>query len=109
MNKTKAPKLVTVAIFTTVTLIFWVFFSLYNILISTPIVTVDAEILEPLDPQLNITVLDSIPQKVFIEEGDINLTPAPTVETENLIPPEENPDISTSEEENNEALPTEGV
>lgn len=74
MKKPKAPKLVTVSMFTTVTIIFWVFFSLYNILVSKPVVDISNDILDPIDPTLNTIVLDSIPLRTFVSEGE-----APTI------------------------------
>lgn len=89
MKKPKSPRLVTVAIFTTVTLIFWVFFSLYNILVSTPVIDVSADLLEPLNPELDTTVLNSLSDKVFVEEGDVeNVLPTPTQKPAAVLPTE---------------------
>lgn len=70
MRKPKPPKLVTVAIFTTITIIFWVFMSLYNIITSTPPVNVDPEILKPLNPSLDQETLSRLEERVFFEEGE---------------------------------------
>ena len=70
MNKSKAPRLVTVAIFTTITIIFWVFMGLYNIITSSPPVNVDPELLKPLDPTLNQEALDRLDGRVFFGEGE---------------------------------------
>jgi hypothetical protein len=79
MKKPKAPRTVTVAIFTTITVIFWVFFSLYNVLTSKPAVDVDPKLLEPINPNLNNEILDSLDGRVFIEQGEALPTlPSPT-------------------------------
>ncbi|OGM28356.1 hypothetical protein A2962_00735 [Candidatus Woesebacteria bacterium RIFCSPLOWO2_01_FULL_39_61] len=79
MKKQKAPRLVTVAIFTTVTLIFWVFFSLYNILTSKPVIHVDSKLLEPLDPNLDRNALGQLGSRVFFEEEDVDFTTIPSI------------------------------
>lgn len=72
MKKPKAPRLVTVAIFTTITIIFWVFFSLYSVLTSKPEVNVDPKLLEPINPTFDTKALNALDGRIFIEEGDVN-------------------------------------
>lgn len=69
MKKPPTPKLVTVAIFTTVTIVFWVFFSVYRILISNPDINIPKEILEPMDTTLDTKTLEGLPNRSFTEEG----------------------------------------
>lgn len=95
MKKPKAPKLVTVAIFTTITIIFWIFFSLYKILTSNPSVNIPPEILEPLTPTLDTQLLEGIPDRIFFEEGQVStpiVTQPPIVEGPQ---PEESTETST--------------
>ena len=68
MKEPKAPRLVTIAIFTTITIIFWVFFSLYRILTATPNLDIPPELLEPINPSLDKNALNSIESRVFFEE-----------------------------------------
>jgi hypothetical protein len=75
MRKLKAPRLVTVSILTTITLIFWVFLSLYNVLVSKPKVDVDQNLLDPLDPSLDTQTLDTLDERIFFEEGEVEFTP----------------------------------
>lgn len=97
MKKTRAPRLVTVAIFTTITIIFWIFFSLYNILTTQKDVQVNPRLLEPIDPSLNVELLNSLEEKTFYEEGEVGsplifegLEPTPEGEIlEEEAPPEE--------------------
>lgn len=78
MKKPPTPKLVTVAIFTTVTIVFWVFFTIYRILVSNPKVEVDDELLEPIDTILDTKTLEELPNRSFTEEGQVK--PLPIVE-----------------------------
>ena len=74
MKKLKTPSLVTIAILTTITVIFWVFFSVYRVFATKPTTSVPAEILEPISPTLDKTILDKIQQGVFISEEQIPQT-----------------------------------
>ena len=69
MNKSKAPRLVTVAICTTITVVFWIFVGLYTIFTSKSQVEVDPKILEPLIPTLDTNALSQLEGKVFFEEN----------------------------------------
>ena len=71
MNKSKAPRLVTVAICTTITIIFWIFVGLYTIFTSKSQIVVDPKILEPLIPTLDTTALSQLEDKVFFEENEV--------------------------------------
>jgi len=70
MDKPKSPKLVTVAIFTTITTIFWVFTGLYNIITSSPPANVDPKLLEPINPTLDKDALDRLDGRIFFEQGE---------------------------------------
>ena len=96
MNKPKAPRLVTVAIFTTITIIFWIFFSLYKILTSSPTVNIPEEILQPLTPTLDSQLLEGIPGRVFFEEGQV-IVPVVTQPPIEIPQPEETTETSTEE------------
>lgn len=76
MFRQKAPRLVTIAILTTITIVCWVFFSLYQILTKKQNVEVPAELLEPIDPTLDSTTLNSIQSRLFFEEGQVEALPA---------------------------------
>jgi hypothetical protein len=97
MKKRKAPRFVTVAILTTITVVFWVFYGLYNILTSTPPVNVPPEILAPIDPTLNKKALDNIQNRIFFEENEAEMP---------LIPQAPSPTPEEGEEETTEVTPT---
>jgi len=88
--KKKAPRLVIVATITTITLVFWIFYGLYNIIKTTPAPVVPEELVKPISPNLDTKTLDSISDRVYFEEGErpLNLIPTPTVEVEIEIVPE---------------------
>jgi hypothetical protein len=106
------PRAVTIAVFTTITLIFWIFVSVYSILTTAPETNVPPHILEPLPSPLNPETLNKLPGKLFFEKGqtspfsnsraipavqaDIAVTPEDiAVQTENTITPEDTTDSET--------------
>lgn len=103
MNPHKAPRLVTVAIFTTITIVFWVFFTLYNILTSSPSLEIDPALLEPIDPKLDTSSLSQIENRIFFEADDATVPfidtelPTPTPETTEaaIETPTETPSTAT--------------
>jgi hypothetical protein len=88
MRKLKPPRLVTVAIFSTVTIIFWVFYSFYDLLTSTPDTKIPPEILSPISPILDTDILDNLQGRVFFNKGEttvslaVQQTPTPTPQAE---------------------------
>ncbi|OGM18375.1 hypothetical protein A2686_04440 [Candidatus Woesebacteria bacterium RIFCSPHIGHO2_01_FULL_38_10] len=75
MKKPKAPRLVTVSVLTTITIIFWVFYGLYELLTSEPSLNIPPEILSPISPTLDINSLDKLQQRIFFEQGQTIITP----------------------------------
>lgn len=71
MKKPKAPRLVTVAVMTTITIIFWIFYSVYVTLTHRPAVDVPANILEDINPTLDTKTLEGLPEKLFFEQSDV--------------------------------------
>lgn len=102
MKKPKAPRLVTVSIFTTITIIFWIFFSLYEVLTTTPKIEVDSALLEPITPSLDTDSLNKLETRVFFEEGEaispfiVVVSPTPIPEE---VPSEEAPEETLLEVE----------
>jgi len=71
MKKPRAPRLVTVAVFTTITIVFWVFLTLYSILTGKPDLKIEEKLLEPINPELDTKALDQIEARVFYDEGAV--------------------------------------
>lgn len=75
MRKPNPPKLVTVALTTTITIVFWIFFTLYKVLTTAQEPSVSEKLLEPILPQLDTESLTKINDRVFFEEGSFNFNP----------------------------------
>ncbi len=69
MKKPPLPKLVNIAILTTITIIFWVFFSVYQIFNKTEHVVVPEEIMSSINPVLDVETLNQLPDRIYVEEG----------------------------------------
>lgn len=70
MGRINPPRLVTVAVFTTITIIFWIFFGVYNILTSEAEVDINQRLLAPIDPTIKTQVLNQIPNKKHFDIFD---------------------------------------
>lgn len=81
MYKPKPPKLVTIAILTTITIIMWVFFGLYQVLTKKPNIDVPDSLLIEVNPTLDTTTLNTIQSRLFFEEGQAE--PIPQAEDSN--------------------------
>lgn len=97
MKKQKIPSLVSIAILTTITVLFWVGFSVYRIFSEEPDPSVPAEIIEPLTPTLDSATIDKIEQRIFYEEGEVETqiaSPSPTPLEAPAASPEASPSPS---------------
>lgn len=74
MKKPPAPRLVTVAIFTTITVIFWIFYGVYEVLTKEQDIKVPPELLETIEPNLDTNSLETIEKRVYFE-GDQSPSP----------------------------------
>lgn len=83
MRKQRVPGIVTVAILTVITVVFWIILDVYRTLTVKPAPTVSEEILSPIDPDLDQTYLNRLQQRVFLNETEIG-----TIEIQN---PQETP------------------
>ena len=71
MKKTKTPTLVTSAVLTLITVLFWAGFQVYRSLTVKPAPTVPSAILSPLDPTLDTASLDNIQSRIFLDDTQI--------------------------------------
>lgn len=76
MNKNKVPGLVTMAILTLITVIFWVFFNVYRVFTKKSPYVVPEEVLTPIDPNLDQNILAKLSQRKYLEESIIPDIPA---------------------------------
>ena len=88
MKRPKTPNLVTIFVLTTITLIFWVFFSVYRAFSQQPAPGVAPEILEPLTPTLDAATIDKIEGRTFFAEGQVPQIPILTVSPSGLPSPQ---------------------
>ena len=98
MRTSKSPRLVTIAIISTATIIFWIFFEVYRIFTATPPVNVPPELLQPINPVLDTSALQNIENRVFFEEEEIPETPAGLPEIIIEVTPTEIPEETPTEE-----------
>lgn len=79
MKKPKTPTAVTSAILTLITVFFWAGFQIYRSLATKAPPVVPQEVIEPLDPNLDITTLNSIGQRLYFQDSDIGNIQASSV------------------------------
>ena len=96
MKKSKIPSLVTVIILTIITLVFWLFFSIYQVFTKTPQLNVAPQIIEPLDPLLDKNALDKLQGTTYFEESQIPQTVLATPTPEAIISPSVTPTPTAS-------------
>jgi hypothetical protein len=70
-TKVKIPNLVTVLIFTLITSVVWVFFSVYRALTAKPNFDIPPQILSPLSPTLDKSTIDNIEGRTYFEDSQI--------------------------------------
>ncbi len=86
MRKLKAPRLVTISIITTATIILWIFFEVYRIFTAQPASSVPEELLVPISPSLDTQSLNNIQGRILFSEEEIPETLIP------IAPPEAAPE-----------------
>lgn len=83
MKKPKPPSIVTIAIMTLITVVFWTFFGVFRIFTSTQPIDVPENILQPIDPTLDKEALNTLESKNHLEPHEIPeivySTPEPVV------------------------------
>ena len=84
MKKSKTPIPVTILLFTVITIVSWVVFSIYRAFTIKPAPAVPPEILEPLSATLDLTSLNKIQQRINLREEEIGNNEA-TIQT-NISP-----------------------
>lgn len=78
MDKNKLPSLVTIAMLTLITIIFWIFFSVFRLLTTKPGIQVADEILRPLTPTLDRAALEKLQARIYVSEGELGNLPVLT-------------------------------
>jgi len=106
MNKKERPFLVQIAILTAITTLVWIGFSVYKALTNTPEPTVSQEVLAPVDPTLNTEILESLDERLYLNDEEIGdtvlLDNSAPVAIEEEAEPEENEEQGEQEQETQE-------
>ena len=82
MNERKAPSLVTISVFTLVTIFLWTVSGVVKLLNQTAAVSVERETLQALSPELNGEALERLPDRVFFSDSEIGTLNLDFVNTE---------------------------
>jgi hypothetical protein len=69
----KIPAIVFIAVLTAITVLFWVVLSIYRVFTDKPKIDVPSEVLEPINPTLDLQTLEKVQSSLYFEEGQ---TPA---------------------------------
>ncbi len=98
MKNIKAPKLVTIAVLTLITAVFWAGFEVYRIFTQKPTPPVPQTIINPINPTLDQNTLNSLQGRMYLDESQIGqtiaTTPAPVAQP--TPPPAPTPNASPS-------------
>ena len=99
-KKKKLPSLVRLAILTSVTAIAWVVFEVYRSATTKPPPSVPDEIIAPLDASLDLTTLNGLSSRVYLQDSEIPDLPIqnPLEISEVVESPEELETTNTSTE-----------
>lgn len=68
MNK-RTPKIVNIAIMTTITIVLWIFFDVYRSLTTQTSIEVPEELLTPIDPALDSSVFETMTERTYYSQG----------------------------------------
>ncbi len=101
-KKLKTPTLVTTAVLTLITVIFWVAFEVYRTITHKPPPVVPEEIILPLNPTLDQNILNGLSKRINLGESEVgNLT------AENQTPtPVPTPEVTEAPVATESATPT---
>ena len=67
----KAPAIVTIAVLTVITVVFWIGFETFRLVTKKPEAPVPPEIIAPLNPTLDANVITKLQQRVYLKEEEI--------------------------------------
>lgn len=82
------------SIMTLITVIIWVGCEVYSAYTKTTVPRIIKELIKPLSPDVNETVIEEIKNKYQIPEGELNIVTQPVIEseTEEEATPSQTPD-----------------
>ncbi len=110
MRSLNPPSIVTIAILTTITIVFWIFFGVYRVLTSEVVVNVPSEALAPINPTLDQSALGKLEERIFFEKNEtIEFKKNPEQSAVTPQPTEAIPTPSPSEEVTETLVPSEEI
>jgi len=65
MKKEKLPRVIILIVLTSITVVFWVFFSIYSAVSKTTPVSVTEEVILPLDPKLDTQTINQMEERIY--------------------------------------------
>lgn len=71
MKDPKRPRIVSLAILTTLTLLAWIAFEVWRAFTRPAPIQVESQIIEPLNPQIDTQVLESLKTKIFFSDEEV--------------------------------------
>lgn len=71
MKKVTLPKPITILVLTLITTVVWVGLSVYRAITAKPPATVSEDILKPLNPVIDASVIKQVESSIYFEESDI--------------------------------------
>lgn len=109
MRRPNPPSIVTISIFTTITIVFWIFFGVYQILTSDSDPNVPSGILLPINPVFNQEALNLLQGGLYFTEAEVQELSISNIPLQTIVVDEEEPngeaDDDESEIENQEESP----
>jgi hypothetical protein len=82
MTKQKTPSLVTIAVLTVITVVFWIAFGVVKIFtVKKESVLIPTEVLAPVEPVLNKDAVDNLHQRIYFDKDQIFNTILPETPT----------------------------
>ncbi len=70
-KRKKLPSLVTIAVLTMITVVFWTGLEIYRALASRPVQDVPSQILAPINPNLDSRVLNRLQNRIDIADSEV--------------------------------------
>ncbi len=105
--KKNLPISIRTLLLTTVTILAWVFFSIYWAIKKPLPVVISPEITNPVNPDINLEVVDKIKGRVYFEEGSFEEIKPIQTETPTNITETENNTTNTNNQIEEETTPEE--
>ena len=91
MKKTRRPKILTLAILTTLTILTWISFEVWRAFTKPQPIQTDAQILAPLDSTLDTSIIDKLKGYTFLPDSDARRGVVPTQEPQASPTPSPSP------------------